>query len=782
MHKMSGEACIPMTMNKQPIRILLIEDDAINAELVQRVFEFHKGGHNLRVVGSIEEARACMQPFAPDLVISEWRLPDGLCLGLVTGHKDDDSYPLIVLTSHGDEQIAVEAMKSGVFDYIVKSDDSHENLPHLAERAVREWEALKHHEQTEKLQDLQKDVLEKIVLGEPRIEILDTLCLNIQAMLPESICSVMLFNEPSHSLNVFCAPSAPETLCAALNGLIPGDQAASCGTAAYTGKPVFVVDTQFDPRWLKYRDLATKFGIRACWSIPITSEKKAIWGTFAISHRISRAPTTFHRKLLDTASYMAGITIQKRVAEKKLRASEDRYRDLYESAPCAYFTSQMNGRIMSVNSTAIQLLGYSKEDLIGSSILDLYAPTPNGREKALELLRQTKEGKEIHGEELEIQRADGQRLWISLSVRLIRDSAQNPIGWRAIVMDITHRKQGEEALKLMERVFENSSDHLSVVGSDYRYQRVNPVYERVHQTPAKNIVGKHVREFLGENIFEELVKPHLDRCLAGEEVSYESWFRFKNGQSRFMSVTYSPLRIREHSDCIQAVVVNCRDLTHRKRFEETLKEKEQRLRRLLEERNLISQDLHDHILQTIYATGLIIASARQSVLSAAYPGALGHLNHAITQLNVAISEIRGFIEGLPLETLPSRSFNTELHSLVKCMELTGSMNFILKIEEKAAQGLSKDQTRHLLNIARESISNCLRHAHATAAWICLRMTTKGIRFAILDNGEGLSEGWDTSKGYGLKNMRARAVHMDGRLRIRTRTGKGTCVVIDMPAA
>ena len=106
------------------------------------------------------------------------------------------------------------------------------------------------------------------------------------------------------------------------------------------------------------------------------------------------------------------------------------------------------------------------------------------------------------------------------------------------MMDITERKRAEY---LTGQVFESSPDGISIIGRDYRYQRVNPVYERNWGMPVERIVGMHVAALLGREVFEQTVKPHLDRCFAGEVVRYAVWFTNTLGR-QYLAVSYSPLR------------------------------------------------------------------------------------------------------------------------------------------------------------------------------------------------------------------------------------------------
>ena len=144
----------------------------------------------------------------------------------------------------------------------------------------------------------------------------------------------------------------------------------------------------------------------------------------------------------------------------------------------------------------------------------------------------------------------------------------------AVVMhlNITERRKAEETIRVSHQVFESSPDHISVVGYDYRYRQVNHAYEVAHGLSQKEIVGMHIMTLLGEEVFQKIVKPHFDRALAGEAVSYESWFNLQALGQRFMAVTYAPLR--ERNNTIESIVVTARDLTDRKLADEALMKSE----------------------------------------------------------------------------------------------------------------------------------------------------------------------------------------------------------------
>jgi PAS domain S-box-containing protein len=127
-------------MLEDKIEILLIEDDDAHAELIQRAFEDQGSPVHIHRVKSIAEARVHRLSHEPALIIADWRLPDGESMELLPDQHDPLlSTPIILMTSYGNEKIAVEALKSGALDYVVKSPESMLDMPHLAEKAIEQW-------------------------------------------------------------------------------------------------------------------------------------------------------------------------------------------------------------------------------------------------------------------------------------------------------------------------------------------------------------------------------------------------------------------------------------------------------------------------------------------------------------------------------------------------------------------------------------------------------------------------------------------------------------------
>ncbi|MFQ5795413.1 MAG: PAS domain S-box protein [Candidatus Bipolaricaulia bacterium] len=139
---------------KERKQILLVEDEATHVDLIKRAFKSSSPGRwDVDVAETLADARerlATHQP--PDLILLDYLLPDGAGLDLLGANNKDNgqqTFPVVVLTSHGSEEVAVEAIKRGALDYVIKSSESIADLPHMAERTLEHWEEIQARKQAE---------------------------------------------------------------------------------------------------------------------------------------------------------------------------------------------------------------------------------------------------------------------------------------------------------------------------------------------------------------------------------------------------------------------------------------------------------------------------------------------------------------------------------------------------------------------------------------------------------------------------------------------------------
>lgn len=121
---------------------LVIEDDPGHIELIRRSFEHAEWQIKLSVAANLYEGMAMLQRYSFDMIFADLHLPDGTGLEVLAGHDGDPPFPLIVLTCERNEHAAVHAIQSGALDFIVKSSEAFDELPHTAQKALNQWQQI----------------------------------------------------------------------------------------------------------------------------------------------------------------------------------------------------------------------------------------------------------------------------------------------------------------------------------------------------------------------------------------------------------------------------------------------------------------------------------------------------------------------------------------------------------------------------------------------------------------------------------------------------------------
>ena len=140
---MGGEVTAPpesTEARERVIHILIVEDDRDHIALILQAFRQDPGQFRIDTAATLKKAREVIAHECPDLIIADWNLPDGRGIDIICREDGRVTTPLIVMTGYGDERLAVEIMKSGAVDYIVKSATVFEELPNISRRAIRFWE------------------------------------------------------------------------------------------------------------------------------------------------------------------------------------------------------------------------------------------------------------------------------------------------------------------------------------------------------------------------------------------------------------------------------------------------------------------------------------------------------------------------------------------------------------------------------------------------------------------------------------------------------------------
>lgn len=198
---------------------------------------------------------------------------------------------------------------------------------------------------------------------------------------------------------------------------------------------------------------------------------------------------------------------------------------------------------------------------------------------------------------------------------------------------------------------------------------------------------------------------------------------------------------------------------------------------LIDERERIGRELHDGIIQSIYASGLILEGARQHVVERP-EDAREELTAAIKSLNETIQDIRRYIFDLRGE-MPKEDLKTGLRKMAEEFQVNTLLETEFCVDGREPRRLDAERRQHVLQIAREALTNVARHAHAQEVKLRLEYGAEALRVSVSDDGVGLSS-VPSDDGNGLRNIRERARLLNGRLNIDTKPGEGLTLALTVP--
>ncbi|HEU4775535.1 MAG TPA: ATP-binding protein [Telluria sp.] len=215
----------------------------------------------------------------------------------------------------------------------------------------------------DKLRVGQGRLLEMVARGAPLSETLDSLMLLIESQSEGVLCSVLLLGDDGVTIHPASGPSLPPDYMALLDGLAIGPSAGSCGTAMYRKEMVIVSDITTDPLWAPYKDLATAFGLRACWSTPIYLDKAHVLGSFAMYYREVRSPQEDDMRLISVASHLAGIAIERTRRERELNQHREHLEELVAAR-----TAELTAALDTLSLTQEELVRRDKQAALGALV------------------------------------------------------------------------------------------------------------------------------------------------------------------------------------------------------------------------------------------------------------------------------------------------------------------------------------------------------------------------------------------------------------------------------
>ena len=321
------------------------------------------------------------------------------------------------------------------------------------------------------------DALKMMLIGASLNEVLTSVTRLIEAHSKGLMCSIFLLDEDGLHLRYGVAANATEAYRAATDGVCIGPNVGSCGAAAYLGQPVFISDILSHPNWEGFKDVVLETGLRAAWSTPVMSRDGKVLGTFCMYYREVRHPTPDDIQLIDYASRIAGLAIERErsqsaltLAFEKIRNSEAQLKQIVDLIAQGIAVIDPDGKVLYVNQWLLDYSGLSLDEILAQDFrTTVFHPedidrVQDDRRRALAL------GLPFENEQRALGK-DGKYRWFLIRYNPLRDEQGRILRWYATGTDIDDRKRVEERTRNENLALREDIDTLFHVRGNRRILR-----------------------------------------------------------------------------------------------------------------------------------------------------------------------------------------------------------------------------------------------------------------------------------------------------------------------
>ena len=502
---------------------------------------------------------------------------------------------------------------------------------------------------------------------------------------------------------------------------------------------------------------------------------------------------------IEIVGFWMDITDRKKM-EDAFRESEDKYRTIFETTETATAIIDENTTILLANAEFEKLFGYSKEEIEGKKSWTEFV-RQDDLERMKEYFRLIRVDPNAAPAQFEFGFIDRRGILkdIRISVAMIPGTQRSV----ASLLDITEHKRAQEALQESEKHYrllaENLTDVIWTMDMNLRYTYVSPSVESLRGYSVEEVIAQSIEEVLTPASYEVAKKVFAEeRVIEQKEErrpfssrTLELELRCKDGSTVWTEVKVNFLRAPDGRP-VEILGVT-RDITERKRAEETLRESEERLHflssRLLTaqetERKRISMELHDELGQALIALKLGLSSIQrklrkdQKVLrdECEYiQGSIEQVIESIHRLSQGLSPY--LLETLGLTAALRRLIDdlTKYHKIKTSLDIADIDNFI-----------SKERQLIIYRTFQEALTNIRRHAQATCISVAIKKEIDSLSFLVEDDGKGFDVKQammrdSDERGLGLAAMEERVRMLGGFLDIRSEIGRGTKISFTIPVS
>jgi len=474
--------------------------------------------------------------------------------------------------------------------------------------------------------------------------------------------------------------------------------------------------------------------------------------------------------------------VERMQRKEALRRSEQRYRLLYEKCLAGVYRTAQDDRIMDCNEAFAKVLGYaSPEEILARPARDLYFD-PREREAFIARIRAEKTLSDL---ELCLKRKDGSPVWVLVSENLVEGEAGGPPFILGTIIDITRRKEAEEALRQSEShlraIVEAEPECVAKVASNGDLLQMNPAgLAMIEADSFAEVRGKSVLPLIAP-AHRAAFKAFLRAVSSGNKANLEFEMVGLKGTRRWAESYAVPIADETRPNSVLAVM---RDLTERKQAEKALRGLSTRLLQFQdEERRRVARELHDAIGQNLVGLVTNLTVVHRSA-GRIHPKARQALTGSLEVAERCLKEMRTLSYLLHPPLLDEDGLPSALAWYADGFAERSGIKIDLKVSPNFGR-LPQEVETTLFRVVQESLTNVHRHSKSPIASIRLSRRSTGVKLEIRDKGQGMpakvlrSGNPNGQLGVGIMGMRERARQLGGRLEIAS-SRRGTTVRLVIP--